>query len=114
MVRPGNDQAVKGNLQEHALPEPVSVRIYDREYVLRTSEDARRLAELCGELDRRMREIASSSGSVDTLKVAILTAISIIDELARARDALQRLDETLSRRSLQCVTMLDHSLFSSP
>jgi cell division protein ZapA len=68
--------------------ETVTVRIYDREYTLRTSDNASNLLELCRELDRRMRECAQASGSVDTLKVAILTALGLTDELERAREAL--------------------------
>jgi cell division protein ZapA len=94
-----------------ARSEILNVKIYDREYALRSSEEPRRLSEVCTELDRRMRETAQASGSVDTLKVAILTALSLAEELARAREALRRMDETVGRRSLECVTMLDRSLY---
>jgi cell division protein ZapA len=89
----------------------VTVRIYDREYTLRTSDDARNLLELCRELDRRMREYAQASGSVDTLKVAILTALGLTDELERAREALRKMDDAVSRRSIECVSMLDRFLY---
>ena len=72
--------------------EIVNVKIYDREYALRTSDDPRRLLELCRELDSRMRETAKHSGSVDTLKVAILSAIALADEMARYREALRKMD----------------------
>jgi cell division protein ZapA len=85
----------------------VFVKIYDREYTLRTSGDAERLRSLCACLDKRMREMASSSGSVDTLRVAVLAALSLTDDLFRAREALQKIDEVISRRSLACVSMLD-------
>ncbi len=85
----------------------VHVKIYDREYALRTSGDAERLRSLCSSLDQRMREVAADSGSVDTLRVAVLAALSLVDELQRAQEALQKMDETVGRRSLACVTMLD-------
>jgi cell division protein ZapA len=91
--------------------ETVTVRIYDREYTLRTSDNASNLLELCRELDRRMRECAQASGSVDTLKVAILTALGLTDELERAREALQKMDDAVSRRSIECVSMLDRFLY---
>jgi cell division protein ZapA len=89
--------------------EPCSVRakIYDREYALRTVGDPERLQALCASLDKRMREIAASSGSVDTMKVAVLAALSLADDLQRAREELKKLDESVSRRSLACVSMLD-------
>jgi cell division protein ZapA (FtsZ GTPase activity inhibitor) len=89
--------------------EPCSVRakIYDREYVLRTAGDPERLKILCAGLDTRMREIAASTGAVDTLKVAVLAALSLVDDLQRAQDEVKKLDESVGRRSIACVSMLD-------
>jgi cell division protein ZapA len=84
----------------------VRAKIYDREYVL-TADDAERLRALCASLDKRMREIAASTGAVDTLKVAVLAALSLSDDLQRAREELKKLDESVGRRSLACVSMLD-------
>ena len=93
-------------------PQPglVQVRIYDREYALRTSGDPERLEQVCLHLDRRMRQISESSGSVDTLKLAILTAISIADDLLRVQEELVKIDESVSRRSKECVSLLDRFL----
>ncbi len=90
-------------------PEPISVRvkIYDREFALRTTGDPERLQALCATLDRRMREVAASTGAVDTLKVAILAALSLGDDLQRLREELTKLDESVSRRSTACVSMLE-------
>ncbi len=88
----------------------VDVKIYDREYSLRTSGEPDRLRTLCAYLDKRMREVSASSGSVDTLRVAVLAALSIADELYRAQEALRKMDDSVSRRSLACVSMLDRFL----
>jgi cell division protein ZapA len=85
----------------------VRVKIYDREYALRTTGDPERLKILCAELDRRMREIATSTGAVDTLKVAILAALSLADDLQRSRNELEKLDDSVARRSLACVSLLE-------
>ncbi len=88
----------------------VKVRIYDREYALRTTGDTDRLHNLCLSLDKRMREIATSTGTVDTLKTAILTALSLTDDLNSAREELKDFDESVGRRSLTCLSMLDRIL----
>jgi cell division protein ZapA len=87
-----------------------SVRIYDRDYALRTSGDAERLRTLARILDQRMRELAASTGTVDTLKLAILAALSLGEELERTRQELRAIDETLGRRSLECVSLLERFL----
>ena len=88
----------------------VRVKIYDREYALRTTGDPERLKELCVMLDKRMREIAESTGAVDTLKVAILAAISLADDWQLSKNELKKLDESVGRRSLACVSLLDRLL----
>ena len=88
----------------------VGVRIYDREYVLRTDGDPERLQSLCAVLDERMRNIAGATGVVDTLKVAVLAALSIADDARRAKEEKMKLDEAIGRRSIACVSMLDDSL----
>ena len=44
---------------------------------LRTTGDPERLKALCVSLDKRMREVAASTGAVDTLKVAVLAASAL-------------------------------------
>jgi cell division protein ZapA (FtsZ GTPase activity inhibitor) len=54
-----------------------------------------------------MREVTASTGAVDTLKVAVLAALGLADDLQRVRDELKKLDDSVGRRSLACVSMLD-------
>lgn len=88
----------------------VNVNIYDRDFSLRTSGDTGRLQMLSAHLDGRMREAAQGAGTVDTLKVAILAALSLADDLFRTREELRNMDEVIGRRSLECVVMLDRFL----
>jgi cell division protein ZapA len=88
----------------------VRVRIYDREYTLRTLGDPDRLRSICATLDKRMREVATTTGSVDSFKVAVLAAIKLADDLERSRDELKKFDEAIGKRSLACVSLLDRLL----
>jgi len=94
-------------MNEQPEPSSVRVKIYDREYAFRTTGDPERLQALCAVLDKRMREVAASTGAVDTLKVAVLAALSLADDMERAGEDLKKLDESVGRRSLACVSMLD-------
>jgi cell division protein ZapA (FtsZ GTPase activity inhibitor) len=94
-------------MSEQPEPSSVRVKIYDREYAFRTTGDPERLRALCDNLDKRMRELAASTGAVDTLKLAILVALSLTDDLLKVQEELKRLDDSVSRRSLACASMLD-------
>jgi cell division protein ZapA len=97
-------------MSEQPEPSSVRVKIYAREYTLLTTGDPRRLQVLCASLDKRMRDVTASTGAVDTLKVAVLAALSLADDLQRVREDLKELDDSVSRRSLACVSMLDRIL----
>jgi cell division protein ZapA len=88
----------------------VHVNIYDRDYTLRTSGDPERLQNLCRDLDQRMRDMAMAAGSFDTVKVAILTALALADDLLRVQEQLRKIDESVGKRSVECVSMLERFL----
>jgi cell division protein ZapA len=61
----------------------VTVQIYDQTYHLsgQNAEHVRRLAEL---VDDRMRAVAAHGRTVDSLRVAVLAALNLADELSQA------------------------------
>ena len=63
------------------------VEIYGQSYNLRGEGDTAYLQELAVYVDRRMREVAEATATVDSLKVAILAALNIADEGRRDRKA---------------------------
>jgi cell division protein ZapA len=77
-------------MTEPASENSISVDIYDQTYHLRgqDTEYVRRLAEI---VDSKMRAVASHGKTVDSLRVAVLAALNIADELAtleRKHDAM--------------------------
>lgn len=88
-----------------------SVTIYGRTYRLRGSGDAGYLERLAAEVDRRMREVADLTGTADTMKVAILAALNIMDDClqARSRAFSQEMEERLGRMTVR----LDEALAAS-
>ncbi len=59
---------------------PVEVRIFGRNYLLRSDGDGERLARLAAIVDAKMTEIAETTSTADTLKVAIMAALNIADD----------------------------------
>lgn len=58
----------------------ISVDIYDQTYHLR-GEDAEYIRRLADKVDAKMRAVASHGKTVDSLRVAVLAALNIADEL---------------------------------
>lgn len=88
----------------------VRVEIYNQTYNIRSDGDSEYLTQLAEFVDSRMREISSGTLTVDSLKVAILAALHIADELHRMRQTHEQADSQLATRSTECAEMLDRLL----
>src|SRR5437660_7739090 len=88
----------------------VRVEIYNQTYNIRSDGDSEYLMQLADFVDSRMREISSGTLTVDSLKVAILAALHIADELHRLKRLHEQADQQLATRSAECAEMLDRVL----
>jgi cell division protein ZapA len=88
----------------------VRVEIYNQTYNIRSDGDTEYISRLAEFVDSRMREISSGTLTVDSLKVAILAALHIADELHRLKHIHEQADAQLATRSAECVEMLDRLL----
>ena len=88
------------------------VTIYGHTYHLRGNEDGAYLVELAALVDRKMREVASATGTADTLKVAILSALNLADDCIQARRGVAPVQETADPRLARMVSMLGEALAS--
>lgn len=61
----------------------VTVEIYDQPYHL-SGQDPEQIRALARMVDARMRAVAAQGRTVDSLRVAVLAALNMADELARA------------------------------
>src|SRR5437867_10479860 len=88
----------------------IRVEIYNQTYNIRSDGDSEYLIKLADFVDSRMREISSGTLTVDSLKVAILAALHIADELHRLKNMHEQADSQLAARSSECAEMLDRLL----
>ncbi len=94
-------------------PQTVNVKIFNQTYPLRVGHgDAERTQRLAAMVDDRMREIADSGLTADSLKLAVLAAIYIADELDQANAKYEELNNELISRSSKCAETLDQLLKS--
>jgi cell division protein ZapA len=91
--------------------EAITVDIYDQTYHLRGHDAAyiRHLAEI---VDSKMRAVASHGKTVDSLRVAVLAALNIADELFRCRQTSDARDGQIAERAGEIERLLDRMLLS--
>lgn len=99
----------KGSMEATSSP-TIRVEIYNQTYNIRSDGDTEYIIQLAEFVDSRMREISSGTLTVDSLKVAILAALHIADELHRLKNMHEQADAQLAARSAECADMLDRLL----
>jgi cell division protein ZapA len=91
----------------------MKVEIYDQIYNVAGDLEPDYVEELAKYVDVRMRQIARGSGAVDSVKVAVLAALSIADELHSLRQTRHQETETLREGAKRCIEMIDRALQQS-
>ena len=64
----------------------VTVEIYDQLYHL-SGQDPDHIRDLAARVDAKMRAVAAHGRTVDSLRVAVMAALNLADELAQAGNA---------------------------
>lgn len=72
-------------MAQQSTPPPgyTTVRIYDQAYHL-TGQDPDHIRQLAEQVDAKMRAVAAQGRTVDSLRVAVLAALNLADELSQA------------------------------
>ena len=88
-----------------------TVEIFGQRLGLRADGDEARIQEIARFVDNRMREVADRSSSVDTVKIAVLTALNIADELFQERETDQDTrQKRLEKQAERLVTKIEETL----
>ncbi len=84
----------------------VTVEIYDQVYHL-SGQDTEHIRELAACVDAKMRAVAAHGKTADSLRVAVLAALNLADELSQATSADVRLGHA---RAASLRVLLDEVL----
>jgi cell division protein ZapA len=90
----------------------IPVEINGQRYPIRSTLDPEYVARLAGYVDEKMRAAADSTPTGDSLRLAVLAALNIADELFRCRDATLAKDGRLAERTEELERMLDRVLMA--
>ncbi|SRR5579871_1694547 len=91
----------------------IPVEIHGQRYPIRSGLDPEYVARLAHYVDEKMRVASDSTPTGDSLRLAVLTALNIADELFRCRDATHARTGELAERAGELERLLDRVLMAS-
>jgi cell division protein ZapA len=90
----------------------IPVDIQGQRYPIRSTLDPDYVARLALYVDEKMRAAADSAPTGDSLRLAVLAALNIADELFRSRDANRDRDGRLAERTEELERLVDRVLLA--
>lgn len=88
----------------------VQVDIHGQRYVVRSDLDPQYVSELASYVDEKMRTAAGEVTTADPLRIAVITAINLTDELYRLRSEAVGIDVRAKARFVEIERMVDEAL----
>ena len=88
----------------------MKIDIFDQGYNLSAEGNEEYVQELAAYVDTKMRAVAEATKTVDSLKVAVLAALNIADEMFALRERQRAIQGPLRERVEKCVTMVEKAI----
>jgi len=85
----------------------VHVDIYGQRYAIRSELDPQYVGELAGYLDAKMQLAARELASADPLRIAVIAALNIADEVFRARADATGFEDRVASRTADLERLVD-------
>ena len=96
-------------VKDNGVSTSIRVEIYDQTYHLRGS-DPEYIHKLAEYVDAKMRQVASQTATVDSLRLAVLAALNIADELHMIRNKYDNVAGEYTQRASHLQSALDTAL----
>ena len=91
----------------------IPVQIHGQRYPIRSTLDPEYVARLALYVDEKMRAAADTAPTGDSLRLAVIAALNIADELFRSREADRTRDDRLAARTEELERLVDRLLLAS-
>jgi len=88
----------------------IKVEIYGQSYTMSGDLDEGYVQMLARYVDEKMRAVSEATQTVDSVRVAVLAAMALADELHTRQNESGQRDGALRERAEQCLTILDRAL----
>lgn len=90
----------------------IPVEIHGQRYAIRSTLDPEYVARLAAFVDEKIRAVGDSTPTGDSLRLAVLAALNIADELFRCRDVTLTREDALVERAGALERILDRLLMT--
>jgi cell division protein ZapA len=74
-----------------------NVDIYGQQYTIVGTESTSQIRFVCSKVDDKMREIKSMNPSLDTGKLAVLTAVNAVNDYIKLKEKFEELEREIKR-----------------
>lgn len=74
-----------------------TVDIYGQQYTIVGTESTSHIRLIASMVDDKMREIGSANPSLDTSKLAVLTAVNAVNDYIKMKDRVESLEAEIKR-----------------
>ena len=92
------------------MSRPVKVEIYGQIYSIGGDLEEKYVEKLAEYVDTKMRAVADATKTVDSVKVAVLTALAVADELHSLREERGEEEEHLREKAERCLNLVERAL----
>ena len=93
-------------------PRTIDVEIYDQKYsiILKSDIQESEVRRIADDVDERMREISAAANTPDSLKIAVLTALHLAQELRELRRSSEQNEVIIRKKSDEWTHALEQLL----
>src|SRR4051794_38916904 len=91
----------------------ITVEIHGQRYPIRSSLDPEYVLRLAAYVDEKIAAAADTTPTGDSLRLAVLAALNIADELFRARELTRAKDTEIAERASELEQIVDRVLLAS-
>lgn len=92
------------------MSKTIRIDIFDQSYNIRGEQDERYVQQLAAYVDGKMRAIAEQTRTIDSMRVAVLAALNIADELHALRNRQSDLEGQIRQRTERALDLVEQAL----
>lgn len=74
-----------------------TIDIYGQQYTIVGTESTSQIRFVCSKVDDKMREINSMNPSLDTSRLAVLTAVNAVNDYLKLQEKFEELEREIKR-----------------